>query len=203
MTLDEIYHAPEKMPDYSDADLEAFKQQVLNTIAREFPLSSNYTLVVTRGGHHVLFRGADLVGWVKLQQKEVLGRTYQAVVMIYILPEFRLSRALSRLLTAVRHEVQAPVLVDVGLYPDGAQLLLGLIKRGKVHASVLHPDGALTPIDDELPRDDHTAIVLERVSAPWYDYSILDTAPHNMVIDLFEEDASFTATTYRFQKDQT
>ncbi len=156
-------------------------------------------MVITNRGHYVLFHGDDLVGRLKLNQTVVSDRTYEGVMMVYILPAFRQGRGLAMLLTAVRHEVKRPVLVNVGLYLDGAKLLTGLIKRGKVRASVLHSDGTTMALDSEIPTDDETAIVLEHVSPMWYDYAIVDWKPHCMVVGLFEAEDNENITTYRFK----
>lgn len=192
MKLREIHHVggtfSEVVSDYTDEQIEQMRQSLISTKKESFPLEGGkYTLLVT-SDTFALFREEKLLGWVKLDEVTVDGKDYHEVVLFYLVKEARMTRALPVLLFAVRHYLDGKILVDGEIFSGGLALLRGLIKRKAVSARILNTiTGDFSELGDEIPNEDHLAVVLESSHYPWQDYTIDKRTPKIYSPLLFEE----------------
>jgi hypothetical protein len=201
MKLSEVKRVKTALQDYTIDELESFKKMVIDTAIAERPVDGGECqLLVTSGGHYVLLKDDELVGWVKLGARIVAGKSYATVLMTFVVPKFRATKLVALLLLAVRQEVDGKLLVDGDLFPDGLKLIIALTKRKIARAYLLNKGtGARTDLSASKLDDDH-AVVLESSHALWSDHSI-SSIPHIYSSYLFEDGApGFTVKHFRYLK---
>jgi hypothetical protein len=93
-------------------------------------VSAQLSLYRKEGWLTVVKNNSILIGGVHLSLKQILGKQYQHVDIIYILPEFRHTTAIKWLLYAIKEYADYPVIADGAIFKDGGKLISSMSKYG-------------------------------------------------------------------------
>lgn len=112
--------------------------------------------LLKKDSHYFIKKNDKLVGWLKLGSTTVGAHKYYTFDSVYILPEYRRTRALVLLLYGVKELLNTPIIVDGPLFADGEDLLNTAARRGRFRFSIVDKKtGEKTPYDaSKLTADD-------------------------------------------------
>lgn len=96
----------------------------------------NFSLL-KKDKHYFLKKGENLVGWVTLGYTTFNDQPYYAFELIYILPQYRQTKATLLLVYGVKELLNHPVIVDGALFTKGKELLTGLHARDRFKISTV------------------------------------------------------------------
>ena len=170
MLIHEIFSSGTKFKDFSKDDIESASLYVKKSATKEVSLENgNYSLKITPDDYYALCKGEEdtLVGWVRLDSRTISRKQFKTLRLIYILPEFKKTKAFLILLNAVRSEIKVPLLVDGAVFKDGEEALKSLSRREQFKVKVIDLDsGSEEEFNGTVPNDKSKGIVVEGFDFP-------------------------------------
>ena len=129
------------------------------------------------GTFYCIRRNQEVLGWIELDEKvEIHGKTYQPIKFIYIIPEYRKTRAAGLFLLGLKKVLQDPLILGSEsyggvLFAGGAQLVRALGDTKNFTVAVLDlRTGESQPLtsDEQLKSQKHLTLVFEQGDFPLY-----------------------------------
>ena len=153
---------------YDDEAIQTAQTYINQRVDKTVPLENHqYELKITSDNYFALFKKEALVGWVRLEPQQIKGKRYHLVKIIYLIPSVRKPKALLIMLNAVRSEIDAPILINDGVFNDGVAMIAALSKRDAFKVNILDVKaGEVSPFTGEVPNDSKKAIIVEGFDFP-------------------------------------
>lgn len=149
MRADEFMSEATNFSQFPDTDLDLkFLLSQLSNAVKLVDITANLSLW-QKGQLYALFKDQiQFVGYVKISEREIAGKTYSHVDLIYIIPEFRKTSAIKWLIYAVKENTRFPIIADGAIFKEGQSLILSLIRHNASRVSALNKiTGQKTQID--------------------------------------------------------
>lgn len=104
------------------------------------------SIYITNEYHSLVKNNSTLLGFVKLSNNTIHDIEYQHIDLIYILPEFRNSRAIYRLLFYVKEYTSTPIIADGAIFKDGQSIIQKFLTNNLARVSILNKNtGEVSP----------------------------------------------------------
>lgn len=140
--------------------------------------------------YYIIKKNDQLVGWLTLGDNTYDGQQYYTFELIYILPQFRKTKATLLLVYGVKELLDKPVIVDGMLFADGKDLLNAVYTRDRFKISTVDKKtGERTPYTpaDLVIDKDKNFVIIESTNFGFYFNDHLPGDPdHRVCITLFE-----------------
>jgi hypothetical protein len=140
--------------------------------------------------YYIIKKNDQLVGWLTLGDNTYDGQQYYTFELIYILPQFRKTKATLLLVYGVKELLDKPVIVDGMLFVDGKDLLNAVYARDRFKISTVDKKtGERTPYrpSDLVVDMDKNFVIIESTNFGFYFNDRLPGDPnHKICISLFE-----------------
>ena len=143
-----------------------------------------------KDSYYFLKKGESLVGWTELTDVTYNHQQYYSLKIVYILPQYRQTKATLLLVYGVKQLLTRPVIVDGALFAKGNELLTGLYHRERFKISTVDKKtGEQTPyhptdITDDM---DKNFVIVEAHSTGFFmEHSLPGGKPYHLYFSLFE-----------------
>lgn len=174
MKLEEIIFADHIAAEFADSLLAKYRKDLqggskVEDISKTLQL--NY---VPDERAFTLLKDGTIIGWLQLDDQVTLfGTTYDSIKLIYIVPEFRKTRAGGAFLVALKKHLPNPLILSSGkyggvLFKDGLALVKMLNHASRSDVSLLDlKTGEKVQLPDEIPSTpSHLTLVFENNTFP-------------------------------------
>lgn len=109
---------------------------------------SEHLKLYFKEGYYSLVKDDEFVGFIKLSDVEIAGKTYSNVDLIHIQPKFRNGTAVKHLIYAVKEEAPQRVIADGAMFRGGEALINSIIRHNiMVVRSLDKNTGTVSPLN--------------------------------------------------------
>jgi hypothetical protein len=140
--------------------------------------------------YYILKKNDQLVGWLTLGDTTYLGQQYYSFDLIYIMPQYRNTRATLLLVYGVKELLDKPIIVDGMLFVKGRELLNAVYTRDRYKISTVDKKtGERTryrPSDLVVDKDKNFVIIESTGMGLHFDDQLPGQNPYKMYFSLFE-----------------
>lgn len=160
--IDEVFNAPH-LGDLTPNQLEILNKSFADSMFVD-KIKNNLSIYKKEDYYGLLKDDKILLGFVKLSQKDILNRMYTHIDSIYILPKYRKNGVALRWLIYATKELSTNTIVaDGAIFPDGQDLIMGLLKHNLMKVKILDKiNGETSPFNSLIENDPDKCYIFEK-----------------------------------------
>jgi hypothetical protein len=109
------------------------------------------TIILKNSDWYLISSNNSAQGGIKISQTSLLSNNYNHVDLIYILPEFRQTKAIFNLIYYVKELLTGPTLADGAIFKDGGKLLKAMSRSSLARVGIIDKTtGEILPFTDTI-----------------------------------------------------